>query len=840
MKDKNTNNSIITSDNIDETVNSKEKDVIDQITTDTSDAPAEEVTPVEATEDSTEEDGVLVLEGENPEEEPTQVVDNGRPATYMPRFTEVSEKYRRRGDAKIRERLGIKNTVDQDPNAPSDEIRIDPTAEFEEDIVGVADAKEPANTAIDESDESISVVKVATPEDELEAEAAREREEIKKLLGNDSSSNENEPEVVETESEDVEPDEVEETESEEYELPDPDADEIKVFEFVDKQMDELDNNSNTDTSDNGKKKKIKKKDKEFSNPIQRDGIKDRFLDSLISIRIRTGASIVFAFAMLALEVLAATKKIGFNFFNGSENYSILALVDFLLGACMFLMAAPELVGAIKNLFNKKTTTTLIPIPIFVVFGLYTLTIVYGGATSYTLLGLLFASSILPVLNASLYRTKADFIAFKMIAQPEDKQVIDIQNTRDHDVENKALDGAVDEYKSKFARTFSATFISDFFKNSEPSPISGKHFGIICGIPFGIALVVAAVWYFLSTNFVGAMTVFALITMLGCPAFAVLGGKVSFFHSQRAALGTDSTVIGESAYQNFSGVDVFTFDDTDIFGPEDVNLKRFMLYGDRDNMDKVMRQMCALFAAVGGPLDYMFSGIIDNRMRHKTASNVIIEDDGICGEVAGHRICAGSEDYMRRNGIAIPQAAMGRDSESSFDTIKIMYAAEDGEVNAKFYIRYSFSEEFTSIIPSLRDSGIIPLIYTRDPNVSCELLSTLTAGNGTMRVVKLYDAVNEVAIKPRENARMVTYGDRLDAASMIVLAKKYHRFTAYLRFAEVCAMVVGVALAVALAYISRVNFKAVPMAALWHLIMCGVIRMVSKMVFLKESKKKHAD
>ena len=122
----------------------------------------------------------------------------------------------------------------------------------------------------------------------------------------------------------------------------------------------------------------------------------------------------------------------------------------------------------------------------------------------------------------------------------------------------------------------------------------------------------------------------------------------------------------------------------------------------------------------------------------------------------------------------------------------------------------------------------------------ELLSTLTAGNGTMRVVKLYDAVNEVSVKPRENARMVTYGDRLDAASMIVLAKKYHRFSAYLRFAEACAMVVGVALAVALSYISRINFKAVPMAALWHIIMCGIIRMVSKMVFLKETKKKHAD
>jgi hypothetical protein len=261
----------------------------------------------------------------------------------------------------------------------------------------------------------------------------------------------------------------------------------------------------------------------------------------------------------------------------------------------------------------------------------------------------------------------------------------------------------------------------------------------------------------------------------------------------------------------------------------------MLYGDRGNMDNVMRQMCALFAAVGGPLDYMFSGIIDNRMRHKTASNVIIEDDGICGEVAGHKICAGSEDYMRRNGIAIPQAAIAKDTNTS-DTIKVMYSAEDGEVNAKFYIRYSFSEEFTSTIPSLRDSGIIPLVYTRDPNVSGELLATLNAGNCTMRVVKLYDVINEIDVKPRVSARMITYGDKLDAAGMIVLAKKYHKFSCYLKFAELCAMIVGVILAIALAYIARINFKAVPLAAMWQLALCVVLKFFSRVTFLKDSRK----
>ncbi len=793
----------------------------------------EENPAVDEVESPEEEPGVLVLEGEYPEEEEETKEDTGVRPTYMPRFTEVSEKYRRKGDAKIRERLGIKASEDSEPKGNPDELKLDPTAEFESDISGSTDARAPENSAIDESDESISVDKRPTPEEELEAEAEKERAAIRELLKDTPAPAEESEEEEETEPEIEEPEE----EEEEYELPDPDADEIKVYEFVDTTLDE-EPADNPDEADN-KKKKIRKKDREFSNPIQRDGIKDSFLDTILSIKIRRVAAVIFALAMLVLEILSATRVVGFNFFEKSQNYSVLGIIDFLLAACIFIMAAPELIDAVKDLFNKKLTPALIPIPVFIVFGSYTLVVVNSGATAYMLLGLLFATVVIPVLTASLDRTKADFIAFKMIAQPEEKEVIDLKNTKDCPVENKALDGAVDEYKSRLSRTFTATFISDFFKNSEAPALSAKHFGLIYGIPFGVALVSGVVGYFLLNSFVGAMAVFALVVMLGCPAFSIVAGKVSFFHSQRAALYTDSIAIGEEAYTSYSKVDVFAFDDTDIFGPEDVNLKRFMLYGDRDNMDKVMRQMCALFAAVGGPLDCMFSGIIDNRQRHKTASNLIIEDDGLCGEVAGHRICAGSEDYMRRNGIALPPTDIGS-STASIDTTKVMYAAEDGEVNAKFYIRYSFSEEFTSIIPSLRDAGIIPLIYTRDPNVSTDLLAALTAGNGNMRVVKLYDAVSETAVTPRESARMVTYGDRLDAAGMILLAKRYSKFQGYMRFAEICAMVLGIALAIALSFVTHVNFKAIPLVALWHILMCAVIRLVSKAVFLKESKKKSID
>ena len=812
----------------------------------------------EITEQTLPAENELVLtlnEGMPSEEDNSESSENtGVRKAYMPRFTEASEKYRMRGDAKIRERLGIKSIPGLESDANPDEIKLDPTAEFDEDFMGV-DAKTPENVAVDESDESLSVYKFKNAEEEIDPETEREREEIRKLLRSAPSpapaeekveqipdEPETEEVVDEPESEPVSEPKSEPEKEEEISIPDPDAEEFGVFDFtpataIPEDEDEPDGISEPTPVVRDKKGRVK--DREFSNPTQRDAIKDKFLDSLISIRIRTGASLVFALALLVIEILSAAKVITFKLFESSATYSLLGIVDFLLAACVFIMALPEIVNSVKHLIGKKLTPDILPLPAFIVLGLYTLTVALSGKAYYALFGLLFATVTLPVMTAALYRTKADFISFKMISQSEDKQIIDVKNTRDLPAENIALDGVVDEYKSKTARTFRTSFVSDFFKNSKGAPVPTKHVAMIFGIPFGVAAVAALVAYFLSWNPVTAMAVLAIVVMLGCPSFAIIASKVSYFHTQRAALLSDSTAIGEDAYHNFSAIDVFAFEDNDIFGPDDVNLKRFMLYGERDNMEKVMRQMCALFAAVGGPLDNMFSSVIDNRVRHKSATNMVIEDDGICGDVAGHKICAGSEDYMRRNGIAIPTAATAPESGISLDTIKVMYAAEDGEVYAKFYIRYSLSEEFTMILPSLREAGIIPLVYTRDPNVSSELLATLTAGVGDMRVVKLYSPLKEEKVYNRVSASMVTYGDRLDASGMIVLSKKYNNFSMHVRFAEICAMGVGALLAIVLSIIGF-GRATVLVATLWQILLSVALRFLSKTVFLGDARKKNEE
>ena len=82
--------------------------------------------------------------------------------------------------------------------------------------------------------------------------------------------------------------------------------------------------------------------------------------------------------------------------------------------------------------------------------------------------------------------------------------------------------------------------------------------------------------------------------------------------------------------------------------------------------------------------------------------------------------------------------------------------------------------------------------------------------------------------------MVTYGDKLDAAGMIVLAKRFKNFSNYLRFAEFSAMAVGVVLSLILALIGFGRVTALA-AALWQVLWCFAIRYISKRTFVKKEE-----
>ena len=167
----------------------------------------------------------------------------------------------------------------------------------------------------------------------------------------------------------------------------------------------------------------------------------------------------------------------------------------------------------------------------------------------------------------------------------------------------------------------------------------------------------------------------------------------------------------------------TFRDTEAFGRDGIWIKRFILYGDND-MAGVFKDASAIFNAVGGPLEDVFSSLTDKK--HLTASHINVEDGGISGTFGINQIIVGSADYMKGKGVAISDDSYSR---NDYGNVAVMYVAKNNSLCAKLYIGYPFSESFLSTLARLRAKKTVPVITTCDPNVTNDLLRALVGAEG---------------------------------------------------------------------------------------------------------------
>lgn len=746
--------------------------------------------------------------------------------TYIPRFTEVSDTYRMQNDPRpLPKGDTVAVNAEQDKNDGKD---LDPIAESVEEKKVEKIVIAPSVISNPEPvDQTLTVLKFSTPvyDDDEEEESVVEK--VDEVVVDDAPVCDNEvvddltvKEVVtEVPFDQKTVDEVEKTV-----IPDPEAN-FRVVEFSPYEVSEREEPLGASDSD---KKDNHTTGSEFNSPIQRDAVKDRFLDTLMSIRVRIAGALLLLLTMVVVDCLNYFDVDVFASIGLGGVASARAVIDMQFSICIFLFTLPEMLRSFKLLFKGKFTPELINVASLAVIILNDVAIVAYGATSYLTFGVLYAVQCFVTVVASYNKTESDFVSFKLVSRNVAKNVIDKRLTRELPRENLALDGAIDEYNSKTARMFRTVFVSNFFKRAGESCENFVNVAMMIGISAGISIVTGFVSFFLDGySFVSGVQSFAMVFMLSYPVFSILNHKLPFKHACHRAGIEESAFVGESSIYEGADVDVFTYEDTEIFGVEDVSIRKVHLYGKAYNTPKAMKEMYALFSVVGGPLDFVFSSALDRKC--PPAQNIVIEDNGVSGIMDGHRICAGTEEYMISHGIKIPDDDY-RTSTSSSDSTKIMYGAEDGEVYVKFFIRYSFSEEFTMLLPDLKEKKIVPLIYTRDPNITVDLLRVLTLGEDIIRVMKKYvpRAAEEKTYR-RIDSGIVTHGNKDNAINTVLLAKRYATFQSSLAATELISMIVGAVLAVVLA-IGDMFVLPATLLALWQVVWCAVLYVRSKLTF----------
>lgn len=560
-------------------------------------------------------------------------------------------------------------------------------------------------------------------------------------------------------------------------------------------------------------------------PEQRDAMKDRFLDTFIATRIRLISSLLLLFAAVLFELFSA-EAVAFLGFGGSLVATL--LIDSQLCLCMLLIALPEAVRGVRYAMRKKAVPELMLITSCLAVAVYTLVAALSTPTAVIHFSVLLGLQTLICITSTLCRVKADYTAFRIVTKNAVKQAVDVRRTRELPRENIALDGRVDEFRSLTARVFEVGTLSDFKENTDNHAESSYNVLLCSFVSLGLALVTAVVSYFVSGwSLVNGATAFALVLIMTPPAASLLLHKLPLLHAARRAGESDSAFVGEGALSDSAAIDVLCYDDTEVFGREDVTVRKVHLYGKAYNMTKAMQQMYALFSVVGGPLGHVFGEALDRKCESATA--IRIESDGVSGIADGHPVCAGTEAYMRRHGIRIPDSD-GRGHSGVVDSSRIMYGASDGDVYVKFYLRYSFSEEFSMLLPHIKAGGIVPLIYTCDPNINIELLRVLTFGEDIIRVMKKNTpATLEVRKYNHISSGLITLGDKTDVFGLLLLGRSYSAFQRSMAVVELGAILVGGVCAAVISLIGAFNVPAIALAA-WHAVLGIGLFIKSRLTF----------
>ena len=141
-----------------------------------------------------------------------------------------------------------------------------------------------------------------------------------------------------------------------------------------------------------------------------------------------------------------------------------------------------------------------------------------------------------------------------------------------------------------------------------------------------------------------------------------------------------------------------------------------------------------------------------------------------------------------------------------------------------------------LLPELKNKKIVPLIYTRDPNITNSLLKILTHGDDIIRVMKINSHPDEEeTLFRRIDSGIVTHGDKGNAINMVLLAKKYTAFQESFAAIELISTIVSAVLAVVLTIGEMLTLPAT-LLAVWQIVWCIVIAVRSKRHFRYDTER----
>ncbi len=458
------------------------------------------------------------------------------------------------------------------------------------------------------------------------------------------------------------------------------------------------------------------------------------------------------------------------------NPLIFALMDLQIMCFGAICVIDSLIGGFYSLLDKKFSPASCALTVFIT------------CTVQAVVSAVFASSVkielfccigcLSLFMLALYeslRASADNKSFNIASSTANKY--GAYELGVDSLECSPFASHIDLEKAKVISVNKGSVYEGFVGRNEKRPIGEKKLGRLVAVITIISVLVAVFVALFSDGNIkeriyDGITGASIVITSSIPLNIFFVSALPKYLAIKKGKKIGATLIGQNASEEYKGLSVVAFEDTEVFLPKDVRISSIKTYGGMA-LDEAVITMSSIYNKIGGPLSKIFSKMVDVKNVHSEVRLVKVYPDAIEVNVDGRDICLATASYLGANGIRIISDSVDAAFEQSHGSILFMVCS--GRILSKFYIKYSMNPIFEKTLRELHDANLCIGIKTLDPCITNDLVfGCLERTNYALSVIKGSSSNDIPTVRNKVNSGVISLGSVHSFLEMLIICEKTGR------------------------------------------------------------------
>lgn len=359
-----------------------------------------------------------------------------------------------------------------------------------------------------------------------------------------------------------------------------------------------------------------------------------------------------------------------------------------------------------------------------------------------------------------------------------------------------------------------SFVGKYFQRTAKRPVACTEYFIELLATLVAASFVAIGTAILQKDYSASLNAFMGVLVVCMPMQHLLG-SYPFARLAKILYRHESAIIGETIDKEYVGASTVYLDDIEVFGHHGVSVSGLRTYNDA-NFYEVLYHALAVFSRMEGPLRHVFDSSSQEIEEAKSVEIVKIYADGIEALVDGvQRVLIGTLPFMESNGYS---PAHNDDDERRVESgdFSILYMSVNGELHAKFYMKYTITKRFETFVSEMNENGTAVGIRTLDPGITERMIARLH-GEDKQAISVIRPTLNDlVPIGRRSDSGIVTAKNSHIFSRILTLCGRLKRVNGVCVLLRIISMVVGLLAIIPVILFGRVHWISGLFVALYQL------------------------